>query len=100
MPQTSDNALVGQYPITIESKIQVWDDYTKTTFTEHIASQTFSIFVEPCIVTAITATPINDMVYVIGDAGGAVSTPYSFTLSPGCNYSIDVTIDSGAQSFF
>ena len=32
VPKTSDITRVGAYPVTIESTIQVYDDYTKTTF--------------------------------------------------------------------
>lgn len=37
IPQTFDYSLVGEYPFQITSTIKVWDDYTKTTFTEHEA---------------------------------------------------------------
>ena len=63
----------------ITSKIEVWDDYTKTSFTEYTSTQLFTIFIEPCIVNAIDMVPLTDLVYNIGDVGGALSGAFSFT---------------------
>ena len=49
--QTFDKSLVGRYPVTIRSEISVPTDYTKTTFDTYVEEYTFTIFVEPCIVT-------------------------------------------------
>lgn len=46
--ETFDHSLVGVYPVTITSTIEVPDDYTKSAFTTYTATQNFNILVEPC----------------------------------------------------
>ena len=36
--KSSDESLIGAYPVTIKSTIKVWNDYTKTTFKEYTAT--------------------------------------------------------------
>ena len=100
VPQTSDITRVGAYPVTIESSIEVWDDYTKTGFTTHTTNSDFTIYIEPCLVDSLAPlNPIPDLEYTIGDFLGAVSGAYEFVQSPDCGYEVDITI-TGLEPFF
>ena len=52
--QNSDLSLIGSYPVTIRSEIQVPDDFTMTTFTTMFVEYEFTILIEPCLVTSYT----------------------------------------------
>ena len=100
VPQTSDIARVGAYPVSIASSIEVWDDYTKTTFTTHTTDSDFTIYIEPCLVDSLTPlNPIPNLEYTIGELLGVVSGAYEFVQSPDCGYDVDITI-TGLEPFF
>ena len=75
----------------------MWDDYTKTTYTEHVINYTFNIFVEPCVVTSISVLPIPDIYYNIGDP--ALTEFYSLEQEPNCEYTMSYSL-IGQQTFF
>ena len=66
-------------------------DYTSTAFKPMVAVYSFSIFVEPCIITDFTTVPISKVVYKIG-SNDEISESYSFTQQPACNYNVIISI--------
>lgn len=93
--ETFDHSLVGVYPVTIDSYIDVPDTYEKLTFTRYSVQQTFNIKIEPCILTGITNTvPIPDHTYVLGDPRLTTSS-YEFEQVPDCQYIINYSESPG-----
>ena len=46
--QVTDLTLAGEYTVTIQSEIQMPDDYTMSTFTPVISEHDFKVFINPC----------------------------------------------------
>ena len=77
IPQTSDLSLIGEYEVTIKSEILVPKDYTKAEYEPRTVEYTFSILIEPCIVSEFMTVPISNVVYTIGSID-IQSETYSF----------------------
>ena len=93
VPLSSDPARVGQYPVTITSELSVPTDYTKTAFITISATNSFTIFVNPCIVTNYQNVPINDMIYTISEPTlFSEPAPLEFIQDPMCGYVPTVTV--------
>ena len=90
--QNSDLSLIGSYPVTIRSEIQVPDDFTMTTFTTMFVEYEFLIHIEPCLVTTYTdTTKVPVIIYNIG-APALTTGKYVFEEDPVCNYPEIVTV--------
>ena len=88
--ETYDQSLVGSYPVTIKTLISVPTDYTKTSFVDYEAEQTFMIYVEPCKVDTIDANIVMpDMYYNIGEPD--LFEQYDFIQIPFCQYTFTQT---------
>jgi len=93
VPKTSDITRVGAYPVTITSEIEVWDTWEKLSSTTHTADSDFTIYIEPCLVDALTPlNPIQKVEYTIGNFLGAVSGAYQFVQTPDCGYDVEIII--------
>lgn len=93
LPQNTDLALIGSYVVTIRSSISKPDDYRGATFTQMFVEYTFTIFVEPCLITSYVATlEVADIRYNIGGASLLNVSPYIFDEAPVCNYPETVTL--------
>ena len=92
IPLNSDLSLIGSYPVTIRSEIQVPDDYTLTSYTTMFVEYDFIILIEPCLVsTYLDTTKITEIVYNIG-ALTKTDGLYVFDEDPVCNYPETVTL--------
>ena len=85
IPKTGDLSLIGEHVVTIKSEILVPTDHTKAIFTPISVTYDFSIFMEPCTVNKLIATPIDKIEYTIGTSSMTTSE-YTFTQVPQCNY--------------
>ena len=87
-----DLSLVGEYIVTIRSEICVPDDYTGATCTVLADEYDFSIYINPCLVTAYTdTTTVTVISYNIG-APDLTDGLYVFDEDPVCNYPETVTV--------
>jgi len=90
--QNTDLSLIGSYPVTLRSEIQIPDDFTMTSFTTMFVEYEFTILIEPCLVTTYQpTTKITEIVYNIG-ALEMTDGLYVFDEDPVCNYSETVTL--------
>lgn len=65
-----DSSLMGSYSVTIHAEIQVPDDHTQSTFTTWAAEQTFSVYVQPCQLTSVSAVVFaTEVIQSIGESG-------------------------------
>ena len=93
LPKNTDLSLIGSYPVTIRSEIQVPDDATLTTFSTKFVEYQFTIFIEPCIVNMYSATiEAADISYNVGAPEILNTSPYVFDEDPVCNYPETVTL--------
>lgn len=77
--QTSDLSLIGVYPVTVTAKMDVPDDYLKSTFTAERAQFTFDLRIEPCQITSFKGIPkVEDISYTLGTPS-AITGNYGFT---------------------
>ena len=58
VPYSFDLSLIGSYPVTIRSEINVPKDYTQTTFKNMFVEYEFIVFMQPCLVTSYDATKV------------------------------------------
>ena len=63
----------------------MWTDHTKSASTVVSKSINFNLYMEPCKVTKLIATPISKVEYTIGTSS-VTSQQYTFTQVPQCNY--------------
>ena len=73
-------------------------DYTRAAFNPMSVTYNFSIFLEPCIVSNLSATLISKVEYMIG-ADSLTSQQYEFIQAPQCNYNLNYTV-TGLMPFF
>ena len=93
LPQTADLSLIGSYPVQIRSEIQVPTDEFSTAFTTMFVEYTFTVFIEPCLVTTYEATlEVADIYYNIASPAQLNVSPYVFDETPVCNYPETVTL--------
>ena len=84
--------LIGSYPVTIRSEIQIPDDFTQTSFTTKFVEYEFLILIEPCLVSKYSATILlSEIVHNIG-AVQKTDGFYAFAEDPICNYMEEVTL--------
>ena len=69
----------------MNAQIIMWTDHTKSATTVVSNLFNFNLYMLPCIVTKLIATPINKVEYTIG-ASPVTSLQYTFTQVPQCNY--------------
>ena len=99
LPLQTDLALIGSYLVTIRSEISVPDDFSAASFTTLFVEYTFTVFVEPCLVSTYLATlEVADITYNIGAPALLNVAPYVFDEDPLCNYPETVTL-TGLPTF-
>lgn len=85
---------MGEYLITVRSQINVPDTPEKLTFTTFTQEHTFTVFVNPCQVSAINVVQsTQDVNYAIGNSSQTTSAPqYLFEQTPACGYTLDILV--------
>lgn len=51
-----DLSLIGRYDITLDASIEFFNDATRSTKETLTASQTFTVFIEPCLIGSYIAS--------------------------------------------
>jgi len=91
IPQNSDLSIIGEYTVTLKSRISVPDDYLKSSYTNHEVFYDFKVYIEPCLVTTYAETLIvGPITYFVNDPT-LIDGPYTFDENPVCNYPETVT---------
>ena len=92
VPQTFDLSLIGAYQVSIKADLEVPDDNTLTTYSLITVEQTFTIFVEPCVVTDYQSTlTVASLSYFIRDVS-LTDGPYAYEQIPACGYPETITV--------